>query len=142
MLKDGEGRPTSFLLVEDDWFVCRTLAHKLRTLFPHVTVRETAAVDEAAALIAANPVDVCFVDLFLGEESGIDRFRSSMVRTAFIVLTSHSVRELAARHCRPAPSTTWSRATSPISSWKSRWPSRSTAAIASLPPTSWQWPTR
>lgn len=100
MLKDADGRPTSFLLVEDDLFVARALARKLRGLYPDGILREASGVEEAAALINAEPIDVCFVDLFLGRDSGIDlieRFQNSQVRTAFIVLTSSSVRELAAR---------------------------------------------
>lgn len=100
MLKDTDGGPASFLLVEDDVFVVRALARKLRALYPDAVLREAAGVEEAAAIISHEPVDVCFVDLFLGSDSGIDlieRFHSSQVRTAFIVLTSSSVRELAAR---------------------------------------------
>jgi diguanylate cyclase (GGDEF)-like protein len=100
MLSAAEGRPSSFLLVEDDPFVLRALARQLRGLYPAAIIHEASGVEPAVEQISSGAIDVCIVDLFLGRESGIDlieRFRATAVSTAFVILTSSSVRELAAR---------------------------------------------
>lgn len=64
------GRKIVVLVVDDDPIQRRVIS-RIATQVGH-TVREASSVDEATAIIAAEPIDAVTVDLSLGERSGAE----------------------------------------------------------------------
>lgn len=88
------------LIVEDDPLMAAALKARVRKLFPGWTVDIASDYASAADRIAQSPPAVCFVDLFLGEfATGLELIEDLNGRypsIAFIVMTAHSRRDLAA----------------------------------------------
>jgi diguanylate cyclase (GGDEF)-like protein len=92
--------PLSILIVEDDPLMAAVLKARMQKIFPGVAVDMATDSASATDLIAQRAHAVCFVDLFLGETAtGLDLIEDLGLRypaTAFIIMTAHSRRELAA----------------------------------------------
>ena len=96
---DDNTGPSSFIVVESEDAVAQLVSLKLKMLFPGCSIDIATSADAAVEAIEATAFDICFLDLFLGGQSGIEvlkRFKHEFCPTAFIVMTSQSRRELAA----------------------------------------------
>lgn len=68
---DAAERQGSLLLVVDDDVIQRRVIAKIAAQAGHV-VREAGSVDEAAAILASEPIDAITVDLSMGVRSGVE----------------------------------------------------------------------
>lgn len=97
-----------YLVVEDDEFYREFLDLTLQGLGPGGTVVATGTVEEAVAILTREPIDVCFLDVHLDEgrlgTDVLDYFIDDPVETAFVILTAHTEREIAAEAIRKGAS--------------------------------------
>lgn len=96
--------PLAILIIEDDPLMANALSARLTNIVPGCTVDLADCAEGVDDRLDARHYDVCMVDLFLdGHLAGlelIEKHRSRSPETAFIVMTAHSRRELAAEAMR------------------------------------------
>lgn len=88
-----------FLVVDDEAFYREYLRVILENLYEQAEIVEASDLDGAESILRQGDIDVCLLDLFLGDEMGTDlllRFSEETLDTAIIIVTGHSRRELAA----------------------------------------------
>lgn len=91
--------PATVLVVEDDPLFRGVIKTQVAEIFPNATVTAVATVDDAFKALSSGAVDLCLLDLFLGDRSGfevLDFIGEESASTAVIVLTAHSRRDLVA----------------------------------------------
>lgn len=97
-----------YLVVEDDELYREFLDLTLQGLGPGGTVVATSSVEEAVAILTREPIDVCFLDVHLDEgrqgTDVLDYFIDDPIETAFVILTAHTEREIAAEAIRKGAS--------------------------------------
>lgn len=87
------------LVVEDEPVAATLLVRQICTLFPSAEVEKVATVQDACSWLERGNFDLCFLDMFLGEQMGLevlDHLLYLPVSTAVIIMTAHSRQDLAA----------------------------------------------
>ena len=91
-------RPLTILLLEDQGLVRAGMRELIQISEPHALIREAASYEEASARVAAEPIDIAFLDIDLkGEHSGLDflRFlRAHEIDTRAIMLSGRADKEM------------------------------------------------
>jgi len=95
--------PLTFLVVESEAVVAQLLTLKLKMLFPGSATIIATTATQAIAELDSGTITLCFLDLFLGNPDHpngtevLKRFRNDLRGAAFIVITSETRSELAAK---------------------------------------------
>lgn len=114
------------LLVDDESAILRTFRYCLEDEGYTVATANSAA--QADALLQRQVFDLCFLDLRLGEDNGLDVLAQMRIQAPWmrvVIVTAHSAVDTAVDAIQPARPTTWSNpaarincAWPPPSNWK------------------------
>lgn len=124
--QDNQGR---ILLVDDESAILRTFRYCLEDEGYSVATANSAA--QAETLLQRQVFDLCFLDLRLGEDNGLDVLAQMRIQAPWmrvVIVTAHSAIDTAVDAIRPAPPTTWSSPAAPTSC---AWPPPSSLRYAS-----------
>jgi two-component system, NarL family, nitrate/nitrite response regulator NarL len=91
-------RPLTILILEDQGLVRAGMRELIQISEPHALIREAASYEEASARVAAEPIDIAFLDIDLrGEHSGLDflKFlRAHEIDTRAIMLSGRADKDM------------------------------------------------
>jgi len=121
--KELQGR---ILLVDDESAILRTFRYCLEDEGYTVATANSAA--QADALMQRQVFDLCFLDLRLGEDNGLDVLAQMRIQAPWmrvVIVTAHSAVDTAVEPSRPARLIIWSNRAAPTNCV---WP----------PPNSWK----
>jgi len=120
---ENQGR---ILLVDDESAILRTFRYCLEDEGYTVATANSAA--QADALLQRQVFDLCFLDLRLGEDNGLDVLAQMRIQAPWmrvVIVTAHSAVDTAVDAIQAAPPITWS---SPAAPTNCVWP----------PPSNWK----
>ena len=91
-------RPLTIMILEDQGLVRAGMRELIQISEPHALIREAASYEEASARVAAEPIDIAFLDIDLkGEHSGLDflKFlRAHEIDTRAIMLSGRADKDM------------------------------------------------